>query len=162
MTSKIRLRDWDEFYQRALRMEDVGQAVERDVSAHVPGIARQVWNDSTTLKYAQGPQDRMALGGARVRSSARSTTFTGATRSGIGDKWYAVEFGDGVDSEVTYRSRRGGTTFPVTRHTQRMLPRRNPRGRVLYRYGKEAIRRVLAAYAQTIARTLHETLEGRK
>lgn len=143
-------------------MEGADRAIQSALSSHAPRIASSIWTPTTTMTYAQGPQDRMALGGARVRASARSTTFLGATESGIGDDWYAVEFGDGNDQEVTYRSRSPkGTPYSVTRHTQRMLPRRNRKGRVLYRYGKEAMRRMMSAYAQTIARTLHDLTEGK-
>jgi hypothetical protein len=161
MPSKLRLRDWDEFYQRAARMEDVGTEVTRALGAHVPPIASAVWSDSTVLKYAAGPQDRMALSGSRVRASSRSTTFTGATRSGLGDDWPAVEFGSTGAKVATYTGRRGTKRFPVRRHTQRQLPARDKTGRVLFRYGKEAVRRVLSGYAQTIVRTIHEALDGR-
>jgi hypothetical protein len=162
MPSKISLRGWDELYRRALRIESVDAEVKAALGVHAPRIAGQIWTDRTILTYATGPQDRMALGGSRVRSSARSTTFSGATRSGIGDDWYAVEFGDAKDDAVTYGSTsRRGRPYRMTRHTQRMLPARNRRGRVLYRYGKEAMRRMIAAYTQTIARTIHDAIEGK-
>lgn len=161
MPSKLRLRDWDQFYQRATRMEDVGTEVTTALGAHVPPIASTVWSDSTVLKHATTPQDRMALSGSRVRASARSATFTGATRSRLGDDWPAVEFGSTGQKVATYMGRRGTLRFPVRRHTQRQLPGRDRGGRVLFRYGKEAIRRVMSAYAQTIVRTIHEVLDGR-
>ena len=161
MPSKLRLRDWDQFYQRAAQMEDVGTEVTKATGAHVPTIASAVWSDSTVLKYATGPQDRMALSGSRVRASARSTTFRGATRSRLGDDWPAVEFGSTGQKVTTYTGRRGTKRFPVRRHTQRQLPARDRSGRVLFRYGKEAVRRVMSAYAQTIVRTIHEVLDGR-
>lgn len=161
MLSKLRLRDWDEFYRRAAQMEDVGTEVTKALGSHVPTIASSVWSDSTVLKYAATPLDRMALSGSRVRSSARSTTFTGATRSRLGDDWPAVEFGSTGEKVTTYTGRRGSTRFPVRRHTQHQLPGRDRSGRVLFRYGKEAVRRILSAYAQTIVRTIHETLDGR-
>ncbi len=161
MPSKLRLRDWDAFYQRAAQMEDVGAEVKKALGAHVPRIASVVWSDSAVLKYAATPQDRMALSGSRVRASDRSTTFTGATRSRLGDQWPAVEFGSTGQKVTTYTGRRGAKRFPVRRHTQRQLPGRDRSGRVLFRYGKEAVRRVLSAYAQTIVRTIHEVLDGR-
>lgn len=161
MPSKLRLRDWDQFYQRATRMEDVGTEVTKTLGAHVPAIASTVWSDSTVLKHATGPQDRMALSGSRVRASSRSTTFTGATRSRLGNDWPAVEFGSIGQKVTTYMGRRGTNRFPVRRHTQRQLPARDRSGRVLFRYGKEAVRRVMSAYAQTIVRTIHEVLDGR-
>lgn len=161
MPSKLRLRDWDAFYQRAAQMEDVGAEVKKALGAHVPRIASAVWSDSTVLKYADTRQDRMALSGARVRASDRSTTFTGAKRSRLGDQWPAVEFGSTGQKITTYTGRRGAKRFPVRRHTQRQLPGRDRSGRVLFRYGKEAIRRVMSAYAQTIARTIHDVLDGR-
>lgn len=161
MPSKLRLRDWDQFYQRAAQMEDVGAEVRKALGAHVPRIASAVWSDSAVLKYATTRQDRMALSGSRVRASDRSTTFTGATRSRLGDEWPAVEFGSTGQKVTTYTGRRGTKRFPVRRHTQHQLPARDKHGRVLFQYGKEAVRRVLSAYAQTIVRTIHEALDGR-
>ena len=163
MTTKLRLRDWDQLYQRAAKMEGADARVRAALSSHVPTIASRIWTPSTVLTYAETRMDRAALAGARVRSSARSTTFTGATAPRIpGLDPAAVEFGDGNHQAVTYsrRSRRGGT-HQVTRNTQAQLPARNRRGRVVYRYGKEAVRRVMSAYAQTIVRTLSEILEGK-
>lgn len=163
MTSRLRLRDWDTLYQRAAKMEGVDTEIRSALSAHVPSIAARVWTDSTVVKYADSRMDRKALAGSRVRSSARSTTLFGATRPGIpGLEPQAVEFGDGNRTKETYTRRyKGGQPHQVTRNTQAQLPRRNRKGRVVYRYGKEAIKRLMSAYAQTIARTIHETLEGK-
>lgn len=159
MTSKIRLRDWDVLYQRAAKMEGVDELIRADLEAEVPDVAREVWTDAKVLTYARTPQDRMALAGSRVRSSARSTTLTGATR---GPRWwYAVEFGDAVRTFVNYRGRRGGKSFQVRRRTQEQLPARNKQGRVLYRYGREAMGKVVDAYRTTVVDTLRRTLEGR-
>ena len=162
MTSKLRLRDWDQLYQRAATMEGADAAVRSALSSHVPGIAARVWTPSTVLTYAETPMDRAALAGARVRSSARSTTLTGATSPTIDAPAYAVEFGDGNHTPTTYtrRSRRGGS-HRVTRNTQAQLPARRRSGRVIYRYGKEAVRRLMSAYAQTAKRALAELLEGK-
>lgn len=159
MRSRLQLRDWDQLYQRAAKMEGADELIRADLEAEVPSLAREVWTDARILTYAQTPQDRMALAGSRVRSSARSTTLTGATR---GPRWwYAVEFGDRVRTYVQYRGRRGGTSFPVRRRTQEQLPARNKKGRVLYRYGREAMKQVADAYRNTVVATLRRTLEGR-
>ncbi len=163
MPSKLRLRDWDQLYQRAAKMEGAEARVRSALTAHVPPIAGRIWNDGTALQYADTRMDRAALAGTSVRSSARSTTLRGATRPRIpGLDPAAVEFGDGNQQPVTYsrRSRRGGT-HRVTRNTQAQLPARNRKGRVIYRYGKEAMRRLKSAYSQTVARTLHDMLEGK-
>lgn len=163
MPSKLRLRDWDQLYQRAAKMEGADAEIRSALGSYVPSIASRVWTDSTVMKYAKTPMDRAALAGSRVRSSARSTTLSGATRPAIpGLDPATVEFGDGRHTKVTYsrRSRNGGS-HQVTRNTQAQLPARNKRGRVIFRYGKEAVPRVLSAYAQTLARTLHELLEGK-
>lgn len=161
MTSRLKLRDWDVLYQRAAKMEGVDEQIRTDLEAEVPTVARDVWTDTKVLTYARTPQDRMALAGSRVRSSARSTTLTGATRSRVGRFWYAFEFGDGNRTVKTYRGRRGGRSFQVTRRTQEQLPERNKDGRVLYRYGREAMKKVVDAYRSTIVDTLRRTLEGR-
>lgn len=159
MPSKLRLRDWDVLYQRAAKMEGVDQQIRADLEAEVPDVAREVWTDAKILTYARTPQDRMALAGSRVRSSARSTTLTGATR---GPRWWhAVEFGDAVRTFETYRGRRGGKSFQVKRRTQEQLPARNKQGRVLYRYGREALKQLVDAYRTSIVGTLRRTLEGR-
>ncbi|WP_353708985.1 hypothetical protein ABRQ22_06690 [Cellulosimicrobium sp. ES-005] len=163
MPAKLRLRDWDQLYQRAAKMEGADARVRAALTTHVPSIAARIWTDSSALRYATTRMDRAALAGTKVRSSARSTTFTGATRPRIpGLDPGAVEFGDGRHTPTTYRRRsRNGGTHQVTRNTQAQLPRRDRRGRVIFRYGREAIRRQMSAYAQTIARALHELLEGK-
>jgi hypothetical protein len=162
VASKLRLRDWDVLLQRAAAMEGVDTQIRADLERHVPPIAARIWTESAVLKYAETRMDRAALGGTRVRSSARSTTFTAATRPTIDVPYWAVEFGDRNRTKTTY-SRRSprGRQHQVTRDTQAQLPARRPRGRVVYRYGVEAVRRLMSAYAQTIARTLHQTLEGK-
>lgn len=163
MTSRLRLRDWDALDQRAAAMEGVDAKIKSALSTHVPSIAARIWTPSTTMKYARSRMDRAALGGARVRSSARSTTLFGATSPSLPKAVSApVEFGDGRQTKETYTRRyKGGKAHQVTRNTQAQLPARNNKGRVVYRYGKEAIRRLMSAYAQTIKRTISETLEGK-
>lgn len=162
MASKLRLRNWDVLLQRAAAMEGVDAKIRADLGTHVPPIAARIWTESAVLRYAETRMDRAALSGTRVRSSARSTTFTAAAAPTIDVPWWAVELGDRNKTKTTY-SRRSprGRRHSVTRNTQAQLPDRNPRGRVVLRYGREAISRLMSAYAKTLARTLHETLEGR-
>ncbi len=85
-----------------------------------------------------------------------------SSSSQFGDSRVTVEFGDGVDLDETYRTRsRRGASYTARRRTQHQLPARDRRGRVLYKYGREATRRLLSAYAQTIVRTIHERLDGK-
>jgi hypothetical protein len=162
VASKLRLRDWDVLLQRAAAMEGVDAKIRADLDKHVPPIAARIWTESSVLRYAETRMDRAALTGTRVRSSARSTTLTAAAAPRIDVPYWAVEFGDRNKTKVTY-SRRSprGRRHSVTRNTQAQLPERKSRGRVVYRYGVEAMRRLMSAYAQTLARTLHQTLEGK-
>ena len=162
MPSKLRLRGWDVLLQRAAAMDGVDAKIRTDLERHVPPIAARLWTESEVMRYAETRMDRAALAGTRVRSSARSTTLTGATSPKIDVPAYAVEFGDGIRTKRTY-SRRSprGRQHTVTRDTQAQLPARNKRGRVVRKYGGIVVKRLMSAYAQTIARTLHETLEGR-
>ncbi|KFD43153.1 hypothetical protein IU11_14015 [Cellulosimicrobium sp. MM] len=162
MTSKLRLRDWDQLYQRAAKMEGVDAEIRSALSRHVPSIAASVWTQPKVLQAARTRMDRAALAGTAVRASARSTTLRAATSPRIPVPAYAVEFGDGNNTKETYTRRSPKSrTHRVTRNTQAQLPRRDRRGRVVFKYGAEAVRRLMSAYAQTIARTLHETLEGK-
>ena len=162
MASKLRLRDWDQLLQRAAAMEGADARIRADLGKHVPPIAERIWTESAVLRYAETRMDRAALAGTRVRSSARSTTLAAATRPRIDAPWWAVELGDRNKTKTTY-SRRSprGRQHSVSRNTQAQLPDRNPRGRVVLRYGREAMSRLMSAYAQTLARTLHDILEGR-
>lgn len=162
MPSKIRLRDWDQVYQRAAKMDGVDQLVRRALERYVPPIAGKVWTEQSVLQHARTRMDRAALAGTRVRASARSATLTAATAPRIpGLDPGAVEFGDGARTYETYQGRRGATTFRVRRRTQQQLPARARKGRVVYRYAPEAMRRLMAAYSQTILRTLSDVLEGK-
>lgn len=162
MPATLRLRDLSVTDQRLARIENVGAEIQRALGAHVPRIAASVWTEPQVLQHARSPMERAALAGSRVRASARSTTLRAATRPTIPAPWWALEFGDGQRTRETYtrRSRNGGT-HRVTRDTQAQLPARNRRGRVVYRYMDPAVKRVLSAYAQTIARTLRDAAEGK-
>lgn len=162
MPSRLRLRDWDPFYQRAAKIEGADAEIRAALSSHVPTIAARVWTEPNVMRHARSRMDRAALAGTRVRSSARSTTLRGATSPRIPVDPGAVEFGDGRRTRETYTRRyRGGQPHPVTRDTQAQLPERNRKGRVVFREGSEAIRRLMSAYAQTIVRTLHDLVEGK-
>ncbi len=162
MPSRLSLRNFEEFQKRCQDLEGVGTAIDRQLATHVPRAADAIWSPETALKYAASRLDRAALGGARVRASGRSVTMTGATSPRVPGLWAPVEFGAGGDKVTTYtrRGRKGGT-HAVTRHTQRQLPARNAKGRVLYRSGAEAMRRFYRLIGSTVVRTIHETLEGK-
>lgn len=162
MTSKLRLRDWDVLLQRAAAMEGVDTQIRADLERYVPPIAARIWTETEVLRYAETRMDRAALRGTSVRSSARSTTLRAALSPTIDAPWWSVELGDGNKTTTTY-SRRSvrGRQHQVTRNTQNQLPARRSRGRVVLRYGVAAKRRLMSAYAQTIARTLHDVIEGR-
>ncbi|QUC01102.1 hypothetical protein [Cellulosimicrobium cellulans] len=162
MPATLRLRDFSVTDQRLARMEDVSAEIRRALGAHVPSIAASVWTEPQVLRHARSPMDRAALAGSRVRASARSTTLTAATSPRIPAPWWSVEFGDGRQTTETYSRRSpGGGFHQVTRNTQAQLPARNNRGRVVYRYMDPAVKRILSAYSQTIARTLHDAAEGK-
>jgi hypothetical protein len=162
MPSTLRFRDLSATDQRLAKMENVGSEITKALGAHVPAIAARVWSEPQVLQHARSRMDRAALAGARVRSSARSTTIRAATNPRIPAPWWALEFGDGQRTKETYRRRsQHGGTHQVTRNTQAQLPGRNRKGRVVYRYMGPAVARILAAYAETAVRTIHDAAEGK-
>jgi len=105
---------------------------------------------------------------ARVAVSDQNVTLKSA---GIGQAlsggllprrdWAAIEFGVANREEARgYEARRNGRSFHVKRRTRRQLPPRRRNGHVVYPAASEIIPRMLALWAQTAARTLHEAFEA--
>ena len=161
MPARVQLRGLAEFQARAARLENLDPAIRRNLEAHAVPVVPAIWSPSNVLSHARTRQDRAMLAGSSVRATRTTVRMRAATDPKVRGIWYAFEFGAGRRKWHTYQGRRGQARFSVTRRTQMQLPERDPKGRVLYRFGKEATRRVMALYTQTIVRTIHDALEGR-
>ena len=163
MPSRISLRNFDEFQKRCQDLADVGTEIRKELGTHVPRQAPAIWNPQESMRFAKSRLDRAALGGARVRASDKSVSMFGATSPKVKGIWREVEFGDGKKDFKTYTRRSPkGKVHQVTRRTQNQLPDRNRKGRVLYKAGAESMNRFARLIGQTVVRTIHEVLEGRK
>lgn len=99
---------------------------------------------NTNVYLESGNSSKRVRGGATIRELVASQ-----------------EFGSARDKVMTYRSKRGGTSYSTTRHTQRQLPSRNAKGRIVYPALREAIPRLASLWVQTTIRTFQEILEGK-
>lgn len=162
MPTKVRLTGLAEFQQRAARLEGIGTEIRQKLERYAVSPVSKIWSPGNVLQHATTRMDRAMLAGTRERASPRSVRLRAATRPLVRGIWYAVEFGARHGVYKTYQGRRGGRRFPVRRRTREQLPQRNRRGRVLYRYGNTAVKRVMSLYTQTIVRTIHEALDGRR
>ena len=106
---------------------------------------------------------------ARVRVSDQNVTLASA---GVGRAlsggarppqiWHGVEFGANAKrTAVTARSRKG-KTYRYTRTVNRQFKTPNRRGYAVYPAAAKMIPRYAALWAQTVVRTFHETMEGKR
>lgn len=104
---------------------------------------------------------------ARLAVSDQNVTLKSASvgrslSGGLSPKadFAAVEFGVNRDKTATYTATsRKGKPFKVTRHTQRQMPPRVRKGRVVYPAAADIIPRLASLWVQTVVRTFHEQLE---
>jgi hypothetical protein len=119
-------------------------------------------------EHVQSRLDRLVLSDtARVAVSDQNVQLQAARigrKLGGGllprEDWQGVEFGADQNTHRGYEATRNGKTFTVHRHTTRQLPRRNPKGRVIYPSVENIVPRILSLWIQTTIRTLGEALHG--
>ncbi|MCL1871828.1 MAG: hypothetical protein FWF90_15640 [Promicromonosporaceae bacterium] len=165
MTGRLSVRGMEEFAARADQLSGIETHLRAALGRYVPPIVGQVWTPASALEHARTRQDRAFLAGASHKATATSTTIMGATSPRRpGPAWQAVEFGVSPSGRARFVEQLGrsprGTGYRMRRRALRGLPDRVPTGRVLYPAGRAAMRRIFAAYYQTVVRTMHELVTG--
>lgn len=145
----------------------------RAIRSETRSVALKEWTTALERRAASVPEVSTALVSAtlvrtaRVKVSDQNVTLTAASvgrklKGGLlpSEKWAGIEFGANREAFTEYRATRGGRAFSVKRRTKRQLPPRARGGHVAYPAASEVIPRIAALWAQTVARSIHEALEG--
>lgn len=132
-------------------LRNLDRDTKKHLRQHLRPMIREVWQEALAARATTKLQNAVLVRTARARVSDQNVTLTSATvgRSLTGGlrpsaNWQVVEFGAG----------------PATRNAKAFgPPDRN--GKVFYPAAAAVIPRVLAMYAQTYIRAIHEALEGK-
>jgi len=149
------------------------KAMDKDTRADISKVTRDtlnpIWREAIATHAAGSRMDNLVFGkGARVAAGNPSRAIAASSRRplrrGAGgfipdQQGRALEFGADRSSVATYRRRGKGKAHSVTRHTNRGLPARNRKGRVVYPAFAEVAPRMVSLWTQTIVRRLHEAFE---
>jgi hypothetical protein len=143
------------------------QSVRNDINKATRATLGPVWKAEVASR-ARTQQDRKVLAqGARILAgnppvlvAAKSTRKLKGGLVPV-ESWAGVEFGASGDDVTTYtRTSTKGTSHKVTRHTERQLPPRYRKGRVVYPASAEIAARAAALWVQLVVRVFHEAFEA--
>lgn len=148
------------------------KTLDRDLKKELRGRVRTVglveWRGALAREASTTLERRVLVDTARINVSDQNVRIRSAagkrrvTSGGLSPVEYgrAVEFGANRQKVTTYRSSRGSTRFPVTRHTARQMRPRKRSGYVFFPAAAEMTPRLLALWVQTTVRTIAEALEA--
>lgn len=152
-----------------LSFKRVEQPIRRAVNTDMRQTMNPVWKAMIEGNARRGRQDQLVLGrGARI-AGGNPPSFKAAQSSrrlsgGLvpAESWAGFEFGAAGDSVTTYRRRSlNGGSHDVTRHTERQLPARYRKGRVVFPAVAEIAPRVVSYWVQSIVRHVMQAAEGK-
>lgn len=148
------------------------QGMDRDVRRYFRALTKSKMTTpylQTIQNNARTPLERKVIAqtatlatsdqNVRLQAAGKGRALSG----GLAPKfdYPAVEFGASRGKRTTYRGRRGGTTFSVTRRTTQQLKPRNARGYVFYPTVTEIVPRLASLWAQTIVRGIGNLFDGK-
>ncbi|MGV8965341.1 MAG: hypothetical protein ACOH2F_03595 [Cellulomonas sp.] len=167
--------DHRELQAAVLALKAADKSIRNDISRATRAEMNPVWRElvsehlsGTSLMTGRvlGSGVRIAAGNPPVAKAAQSTRGIGqGKRINPSEDYPAWEFGV-VDrnaySKYRRRNRKAGGTHEVERRTMRALPRRVPKGRIVYPAFKEIAPRMVSLWVQIIVRKYAEALEGNR
>lgn len=141
----------------------------KQIRTQTKTIIDPIWRKTVAEHATTRLEQRVLAQTARVAVSDQNVTLKSAVvgkrlLGGLNPKtdYAAVEFGAERGHYRQYEARsRKGRSFTVKRRTTMQLRDRKRTGHVVYPAASEVIPRLLALWAQTVARSLHEALESR-
>lgn len=149
-----------------LGMKLARREIKNDINRATRATMNPVWRDEVGYRVGSKMDRRVLAQGARILAGnppvAVAATSKRALSGGLvpAVQYAAVEFGADPNQVTTYtrRSPNGGT-HKVTRHTTRGLPRRSPKGRVVYPAVKDLGPRLASLWVSIIVRKFNDALE---
>lgn len=161
----------DRLKATVLLVKAADTVTRRAINQDTVRVIGPVWVQEVNLRAGARPLDQAVLAkGARVKGgnppTAVAATSTRKLTGGLipASGYGPVEFGaDDRDKFVTYRrTSTKGRSHQVRRRTRHQLPRRVPRGRVVYPAFAEVAPRVVSLWVQTVVRGYWQAFDGRR
>lgn len=148
---------------------NMDKEIRAQIRQHTRQMIRPEWERAMREHASTRLEHRVLAQTARVLVSDQNVTLRaahiGKSLSGglkASEHWHAVEMGSSREHTRSYQSHRGGTEFQIkNRHTTQQLRPRNKKGYVFFPAASNIIPRLAALWAQTAARTIHESFESR-
>lgn len=168
----LSVRDHRELQAAVLALKAADRTLRTDINRATVQVGNQIWKPLVAAHATTHMDTRMLAVGARVKAGNPPAAMAANSRRPVGssrrlvpaDRWQAWEFGavHGVPTTYQRRNRKRGGTHTVTRDTKAQLPRRAPKGRVVYPAFAEAAPRMVSLWVQLIVRKYAEAAEGRR
>ena len=161
MPIQIDVRESRELQAALLALASVPREIRANVRRYTRAMAEPEWQAGLERRAMSTLDRKVLVQTARVQARDTNVDLRVGAVGKLKQLTKPVEFGANRDALVTYQSRRGKSTFKVTRHTRRQLPWHRAGGRVVYPTAADLIPRFASRWVQTIVRTFHEALEKR-
>jgi hypothetical protein len=144
-------------------MLNLPKTVTKDIRTQNKRVIPAIWSDvigkAPATKIENASLVRTATTQIRDVNIILQAGGKGQLRKSVPPK--GVEFGADPDVITTYPARSPkGTRYTERRHTQRQLPRPNPKGHVVYPAAADAIPRIASLWVQTTLRAFHELFKN--
>jgi hypothetical protein len=158
----------DKLQAAALAVKAASKDLRSEINKATRATLAPEWKTMVGLHASRVIDTRILASGARVIAGNPPVLTAATSKRPLSgglvpvEKWPVIEFGSYGTGTTTYTTRsRRGRPYEVTRGTQRQLPARVKKGRVLYPAAAEFIPRALALWTQLIVRKYLDALEGR-
>lgn len=128
---------------------DIGQKIGAYPGPH--RLAGRVLQETARVNVGQN--------GIRLTSATQGRKLSGGMRPN--EDWPVVEFGNFARNYKDVKGRRGGTQYNYKRRVLAWTPAYRRKGYIVFPTGKEFARYYIALWVNTVARTLHDAVEGK-
>lgn len=167
----LSVQDHRELQAVTLAMKAADRTLRLDINRATVLQGNAIWRPLVAAHATTHMDTRMLAVGARIKAgnppvamAANSSRPIGRTRRLVPGRDYAGwEFGavGGLYSTYERRNRTSGGTHKVTRRTKAGMPRRTPKGRVIYPAFAQTAPRMVSLWVQLVVRKYAEAAEGR-
>jgi len=156
-------------FEPVLLAADAFRRADRDMQRAIRTTANRTVGPllkSSIARRARMGQDRTIAASARVRSGSNPAVVVpgGRFSGGLSVKQNAAriyEFGGYREAVVEYTNRSPrGTAYKVRRHTQRQIPWRTPKGRMIYPALAEVAPEIVGAWVRVVMAIYAEAARG--
>lgn len=148
-------------------MRSLESPVRSRINKATTSTMNPVWKSLVEVNATSHMDTRVLAKGARIASGNPPTAIAANSTRKIGrltpaEDFAGWEFGAERNAYSTYERRSPkGTVHTVRRRTQRHLPPRTPKGRVVYPAFAEIAPRMVSLWLQIIVKTVYDAAEGK-